>query len=158
MNILRHTTAPIVRTFKKYSVTTVHYTVDDKNKDIVISETTARAIKGEAELAFLGEEFTWTEEIKSVICDGGATSALSSLFENCTDCQPKIVASEIKTAEGEVVMATTHVCMKTYYVKVRTAEIRPIVCKAYIVKSQDTELFVMQILKNQDFFRYSMGK
>ncbi len=67
-------------------------TVDDENKDIVISEIMARAITGEAEFAFLGEEFTSTEEInliKPVICDGGATSAFSSSFEICTDCNPK---------------------------------------------------------------------
>jgi hypothetical protein len=89
-------------------------TVDDENKDIVISEKAARAIKGEAEFAFLGEEITSTEEIKPVICDGG---------KNCTDCQPKTV--EIKTVEGGVILTTTHVCMKTYYVKSRTGEIRP---------------------------------
>ncbi len=72
-------------------------TIDEENKDIVISEITAHAIKGEAEFAFLGEEFTSTGGIKPVTCDGGATSTLSSSFKNCTDCQPKI--SEIKTAE-----------------------------------------------------------
>jgi hypothetical protein len=82
-------------------------TVDDENKDIVISEIAARAIKGEAEFAFLGEEFTSTEEIKPVICDGGATSTVSSSFENRTDCQPKTV--EIKTAERGVVITPTHV-------------------------------------------------
>ena len=85
--------------------------VNDEDEDIVISDRVARAIKGEAEFAFLGEEFTSTEEIKPVICDGGATSTLSSSFENCTDCKAKTV--EIKTAEGRVVMTITHVCMKT---------------------------------------------
>jgi hypothetical protein len=64
-------------------------TVNDEDKDIVISEKAARAIKGEAEFAFLREELASTEEIKTVICDGGATSTLSSWFENFTDCQPK---------------------------------------------------------------------
>ncbi len=67
----------------------------------------SKAIKGEAEFAFFGEEFTSTEQIKPVICDGGATSTLSSSFENCTDYQPKTV--EIKTAEGGAVMTTTRV-------------------------------------------------
>ncbi len=58
-------------------------TVDDENKVIVISGTTTRAIKGEAEFAFLGEEFTSTEEIKPEICDGETTTTLSSSFENC---------------------------------------------------------------------------
>ncbi len=79
----------------------------------MISEKSACAIKGEAEFAFPREEFT-TEEIKPVICDGGAMSTLSSSFENCTDCQSKTV--EIKTAEGGTIMTTTHVCTKTYYV------------------------------------------
>ncbi len=75
-------------------------TVDDENKDIAISEIAARAIKGEAEFACLGEEFTSTEEIKPVICDGGATSTLSSSFENCTDCQPKTVKTSRRLKEG----------------------------------------------------------
>jgi hypothetical protein len=50
--------------------------VDDENKDIVISGIAGRAIKGEAEFAFLGEEFTSTEEIKSVICVDSATEEL----------------------------------------------------------------------------------
>ncbi len=106
-------------------------TVNDEDEDIVISVKEARAIKGEAEFAFLGEEFTSTEEIKPVICDrlGGATSTLSSSFENCTDCQPKTV--EIKTTKGGIVMTTTHICMKTYYVKSRTGEIRPLTTKAF---------------------------
>jgi hypothetical protein len=36
----------------------------------VISEKAARAIKGEAGFAFLGEEFTSTGEIKPVTCNG----------------------------------------------------------------------------------------
>jgi hypothetical protein len=66
------------------------YIVDDENKDIVISEIATRAITGKAEFAFLGEEFTSTEEIKLVTCDGGATSTLSSSFENGKDCQQRI--------------------------------------------------------------------
>jgi hypothetical protein len=62
-------------------------TVDDGNKDNVISEITPRAIKGEADFAFIREEFNSTEDIKPVTCDGGAMSTLSSSFENCTDCE-----------------------------------------------------------------------
>jgi hypothetical protein len=124
-------------------------TVNDEDEDIVISEKAARAIKGEAEFAFLGEEFTFTEEIKPVICDGGATSTLSSSFENCTDCQPKTV--EIKTAEGGVVMTTTHVCMKTYYVKSRTGDIRPITTKAFIVPSLRSDLISVKFFNRQGY-------
>ncbi len=35
-------------------------TVDDENKDTIISEISASANKGEAEFAFLGEEFTFS--------------------------------------------------------------------------------------------------
>jgi hypothetical protein len=59
----------------------------------VISEIAVCAIKGEDEFASLREVFTSTVDFKPVICDGGATSTLSSSFEN-----PKTV--EIKTAEG----------------------------------------------------------
>ncbi len=66
------------------------------------------------------------------------TSMLSSSFENCTDCQPKTV--EIKTAEEGVVMTTTHVCMKTYYVRSRTRENCPLTTKAIIVPSLRSDL------------------
>ncbi len=115
----------------------------------MISEFAARAIKGEAEFAFLGEELTSTEEIKPVICDGGATSTLCSSFENGTDCQPETV--EIKTADGRVVMTTTHVCMKTYYVKTRTGESRPIVTKVYIIPSLRTDLISVESLNRQGY-------
>ncbi len=113
MNVPRHSKVKTCRKHKAQKILCKE-TVNDEDEDIMISEKAAHAIKGEAEFAFLGEEFTSAEEIKPVICDGGETSTLSSSFENCTDCQPKIV--EIKTAEGGVVMTTTHVCMKTYYV------------------------------------------
>ncbi len=122
-------------------------TVNDEDEDILISEKAARAIKGEAEFAFLGEEFTYTEKIKPVICDGGGTSTLSSSFENFTDCRPKTV--EIKTAEGGVVMTTTHVCMETYYVKSRTGEIRPLTNKAFIVPSLRSDLISVKSLNLQ---------
>jgi hypothetical protein len=92
-------------------------TVNDEDEDIAISEKSARAINWEGEFAFVGEELISTGVFTPVICDGGATATLSTSFENCTDCQPKTV--EIKTAEGGAVMTTTHVCMKTYYVKSR---------------------------------------
>ncbi len=47
---------------KKIQEILCYDTVDDENKDIVISEITARAINEEAEFAFLREEFTSTEE------------------------------------------------------------------------------------------------
>ncbi len=66
MNILRYLTVKIVQEILCYD------TLNDKNKDTMISKIVARAIKGEAEFAFLGAEFASTEEIKPVICDGGA--------------------------------------------------------------------------------------
>ncbi len=90
-------------------------------------------------MLFSERKFTSTDEIKPVICDGGATSTLSSSFENCTDCQPKTV--EIKTAEGGVVMTTTHVCMKTYYVKSRTGEIRPLTTNIPFIQRDKSKSF-----------------
>jgi hypothetical protein len=84
-------------------------TVNDEDEDIVISEKLARAIKWEGEFAFVGEELISSGEFTAVICDGGATTTLSASFDNCTDCQPKTV--EIKTAEGGVIMTTTHTYM-----------------------------------------------
>ncbi len=48
-------------------------------------------------------------------------------------------------------MTTTHVCMKTNYVKSRTGEIRPIVIKAYIVPSLRSELISVKSLNRQGY-------
>ena len=64
----------------------------------------------------------------TLICDGGA---LTKTLENCAQCKPKVV--EIQTAQGATIMSTTHLCLKTYYVRDWLGEIRPIVVKAYIV-------------------------
>ncbi len=127
-------------------------TVNDEDEEIVISEKAALAINWEGEFAFVGEgSFISTGEITQVICDGGATSTLSPSFDNCTDCQPKTV--EIKTAasEGGIVLTTTHVCMKTYYVKSRTGEIRPLTTKAFIVPSLRSDLISVKSLKRQGY-------
>ncbi len=123
--------------------------VNDEDEDFVISEKSARAIDWEGEFAFVGEELISTGEFTPVICDGGATSTLSSSFENCTDCKPKIV--QIKTAEGGAVMTTTHVWMKTYYVKSRTGEIRPLTTKAFIVPSLRADQIPVKSLNRQGY-------
>ncbi len=41
--------------------------------------------KSELLLVFMGMKSDPTDETTYVICDGGATSTLSSSFENCTD-------------------------------------------------------------------------
>ncbi len=67
----------------------------------------------------------------ALICDGGATSTLTKLLENCTLVKQKVV--EIQTAHGGTQMNTTHRCLKMYYVRDRLGEIRPTVIKAYVV-------------------------
>ncbi len=65
------------------------------------------------------------------ICDGGATRTFTKTLENCTLCKPKVV--EIQTVQGSRIMSTTHLCLKTYYVRDQFGEIRPILVKAYVV-------------------------
>ena len=67
----------------------------------------------------------------TLICDGEATCTLTKSLENCTLCKQKVV--EIQTAHGATIMRTTHLCYKTYFVKDRLGEIRPIIVKAYVV-------------------------
>jgi hypothetical protein len=55
-------------------------------------------------------------------------------------------------AEGGVVIATTHVCMKKYYVKLRTEEIRPPVTKAYMVPSLRNDLISVKSLHHQGYY------
>ena len=56
---------------------------------------------------------------------------MSSSFLNCSEVTERVVP--IQTAQGGTVMLTTHVCLKTYYVRYRTGEIRSITTKTYIV-------------------------
>ena len=70
-------------------------------------------------------------------------------FWNCADCQPRI--TKIKTAEGGMVMETTHMCMKTYYVGTRTGEIRPITTKAFICSKLGTDLITVKSLNFQGY-------
>ena len=51
-------------------------------------------------------------------------------------------------------METNHVCMKTYYVRTRTGEIRPITTKAFICPKLGTDLLSVKSLNlgNQHFF------
>ena len=74
----------------------------------------------------------------ALICDGGATCTLTKTLENCTQCKPKVV--DIQTAQGATLMSTTHLCLKTYYVRDRLGEIRPIVVKAYVVPGPESRL------------------
>ena len=67
----------------------------------------------------------------ALICDGGATCTLTKSLKNCTVCKPKVV--EVHTAHGATIRRTTHLCYKTYFVKDRLGEIRPIIVKAYVV-------------------------
>ena len=69
-----------------------------------------------------------------------------------------------------MVMETTHMCMKTYYVRTRTGEIRPITTKAFICPKLRTDLLsvkgpnfqgysvVHHPDPDQEYFQFSMGK
>ena len=132
-------------------------------KKIILSKRIADYIFGREECAFVGQESELSSaEPEALCCDGGATSSLSSSFLNCTDITERAVP--ISTAQDGTVMTTTHVCLKTYYVRDRTGELRPITTKTYIVKNlkhdllsgkcstkQDIESFSMKIQKNLEY-------
>ena len=103
------------------------------------------------EFAAVGSETdrNYEPESKLIICDGGCTTTLTSSFENCADCQPRI--AKIKTAEGGMVMETTHMCMKTYYVRTWTGEIRLITTKACICPKLKTDLLSVKSLLFQGY-------
>ena len=48
-------------------------------------------------------------------------------------------------------METTHMCMKTYYVRTRTGEIRPITTKAFICPKLGTDLLSVKSLNFQGY-------
>ena len=70
------------------------------------------------------------------------------LDKNCTRCKPKV--AEIQTAQGATIMSTTHLCLKTYYVRDRSGEIRPIVVKAYVVPGLKYDLLSVKGFKIVD--------
>jgi hypothetical protein len=86
----------------------------------------------------------------ALICDGGATSILTKSLENWTLVNQTVV--EIQTARGNTQISTTHRCIKTYYVRDRLGEIRPIVVKAYVVPGLKHDLLSVKGL-NQSGYR-----
>ena len=83
---------------------------------IIIPEHIAATIFDKNECAFVGRESeSDSTEPEALCCDGGATSSLSSSFLNCSEISERAVP--IQTAQGGTVMMTTHVCIKTYFVR-----------------------------------------
>jgi hypothetical protein len=98
---------------------------------IEISDYVTNVIFYEKEYAFVGRESELNSAEPEALCyDGGATSSLSSSFWNCTDIKERVVP--IQTAQGGTVMMTSHVCLKTCFVRDRTGELRPFTTKTYI--------------------------
>ena len=54
------------------------------------------------------------------------------------NCSERVVP--IQTAQGGTVMLTTHVCLKKYFVRDRTGELRPITTRTYIVRNLKRDL------------------
>jgi hypothetical protein len=106
-------------------------TTADGSEEHYISKKIADTILYKSEFAFMGMESDPTNETTFVICDGGATTTLTSSFENCADCKPRKV--NINLAEGGVAMVTTHEAMKTFYLRTRTGEFRGITTKTFQV-------------------------
>jgi hypothetical protein len=57
---------------------------------------------------------------------------------NCSDVRELVIP--IQTAQGGTVMLITHVCLKTYFVRDRRGELRPITTKTYIVRNLKRDL------------------
>jgi hypothetical protein len=74
----------------------------------------------------------------ALICDGGATSTLTRSLKNSALVKQKVV--DIQTAHGARLMSTSNQCLKTYYIRDRLGEIRPIVVRAYVVPGLNHDL------------------
>ena len=103
----------------------------DTDKVIIISVETCNFIMGHAHTSAFVSTRSIDDMEDSLICDRGATCTLTKSLENCTQCKQKVV--ETQTAHGATIMRITHLCFKTYFVKDRLGEIRPIIVKAYVV-------------------------
>ena len=87
-----------------------------------------------------------------LICDGGATCTLTKTLENCTQCKPKVV--DIQTAQGATLMSTTHLWLKTYYVRDQLGENLPIVVKACVVPGLKYDLLSVKGLNKCGYAVY----
>ena len=70
-------------------------------------------------------------------------------LENCTLCKPQVV--EVQTAHGATIMRTTHLCHKTYFVRDRLGEIRPIIVKAHVVPGLKYDLLLVKGLNRAGY-------
>jgi hypothetical protein len=127
----------------------------DTAKVIIIPTETANYIMGHAHSAFVSTRSVSDME-DALICDGGATCTLTKTLENCTQCKPKVV--DIQTAQGATLMSTTHICLKTYYVRDRLGEVRPIVVKAYVVPGLKYDLLSVKGLNKCGYAVYHHPK
>jgi hypothetical protein len=124
-------------------------TTADGSEEHYISKKIADTILYKSEFAFMGMESDPTNETTFVICDGGATTTLTSSFENCADCKPRKV--NINLAEGGVAMVTTHECMKTYYFRTRTGEFRSVTTRAFVTPGLRHDLLSVKGLNRQGY-------
>ena len=88
---------PYIDTFYEVELEFSCRSVDlDGLNDIIISEKLSRAITKNYEFAAVGSVTVSNNdpESKLIICDGGCTATLTSSFENCADCQPRITKSK----------------------------------------------------------------
>ncbi len=119
------------------------------SEEHIISKKIADATLYKFEFAFMGMESDPTEENTLIICNGGATTTLTSSFENCTDCKPRKI--NINLAEGGVAMVTTHEVMKTYYLRTRTGEFCGLTTKAFVTPGLRHDLLSVEGLNRQGY-------
>ena len=117
---------------------------------ITIPDSIANAIFDLKESAYVGRESELNSaEPEALCCDGGATSSLSSSFLNCSEVTERVVPNQ--TAQGCTVMLTTHVCLKTYYVRDQTGEICSITTQTYIVNGLKHDLLSVKGLNKAGY-------
>ena len=125
----------------------MEFNMDQALEVIDVPARFVKAITGNED--FAGMANPPDNELEDLICDCGATSTLTSSLINCTGCEEKVVV--IHLAQDGATMKSSHVCMKTYYVKDRTGEIRPITTKAYYVKSLEHDLLGGRALTKEGY-------
>ena len=99
----------------------------DTNEAIIIPKKTANFIMGRALSAFVSTR-PIADMDGRLIGDDGATSTLTKTLENYTLCKPKVMG--IQTAHFATLMSTSHLCLRTCYVRDCLGEIRLIDVKA----------------------------
>ena len=139
-------------------------TLDDQEPTMIIKEDfyyivreyTARAAMARSSDA--GPTVTQIKDKSVVVMDCGASRTVTGSLLNTREVIEKTI--NIETADGKQSMKSSHTCLKTYFLRNRTGEVKPITVQAIYVMEFPQDLlqvvrrdYVKRIRKRPSHFR-----